>query len=142
MDLLNKFNKKKREDTRKEIIKAYRDAILLAGRSGFIHDQAFANERMAEYFVEQCKQLRHGKNVKDADTTIRGGDVSSNGSTLGRQTQLDNVGDDENIEEAMYRFGQAKRLYKEWGADAVVERIERRCRMLIDEKLNSNSQCH
>ncbi|CAB9520243.1 Transcriptional regulator [Seminavis robusta] len=34
-----------------ETIKLYKEAILLAGRQGFLHDQALANERIGEFYV-------------------------------------------------------------------------------------------
>ena len=76
-----------------------------------IQDQALANERLAEFHYRKCQERRQNeRNKKDV------GDV-----------RIDN------IDEAMYRFGEAKRLYKEWGADAVVKRVEQRCGHLFEK---------
>ena len=97
----------------RNIIEAYEDAVSLAGRRGMIQDQALANERLAEFHFRQSQK----KNKKKRDKR--------------KSTDDDEEASIGNIDQAMYRFAEAKRLYKEWGADAVVEKVERRCNSLF-----------
>ena len=91
-----------------DVIKLYEESISISSRKGIVQDQALANERMAEYYFLQ-----------------------SQNTTKERKRKPEGEDNMEYIDEAMYRFGEAKRLYKEWGADAVVEKVEERCRVLV-----------
>lgn len=115
------MGKRKKE---KEIIKAYQDSIAFAGRKGLVQDQALASERMAEYYLHRSQQQITRKQQRSPDAiNVMDGNVDDD-------DEIDQAID--HIDEAMYRFGEAKRLYWGWGANAVVERVEKRCESLLE----------
>ena len=106
-----------KKDHSKQVIESYRDAIMLAERKGMIQDQALANERLAEFHVYQSQN----KSNKNATKKRRSRNKKANDDDDDEEASIGN------IDEATYRFGEAKRLYQEWGAFALVGKVEERC---------------
>ena len=75
----------------------YREAIVLSSRSGFIHDSAYANERLGDTLLE----------LFESSSSWNGG-------------QLDYRS------EAMLSILQAKKLYEEWGSMKKVHLLSER----------------
>ena len=114
-----------KKDHSRQVIESYRDGILLAKRKGFIQDQALGNERLAEFHIHQSQQTDRTKKNKRRRSRNK------------KSTYADD--DDEeasigNIDVAVCRFGEAKRLYQEWGAYALVDKVEERCSKLVSQQ--------